>query len=130
MTIAEFIEQLKKYPQDMKISFGEDSDWIEKVVLIFGQAETGEAKELPRSKPNLIAKFDEDKGEMVWTDPKTFQSKFDAHVLVDDLKCAIIMQKNSNGEFLTGVEALAYLNNLDAIAINLNKEIKNDIQSN
>ena len=114
MTIAEFIEQLKKYPQDLEISFGNDSDWIEKVILIFGQTET---KQLPQPKPNLIAKFDEDKGEMVWTDPNTFPRKFDAHILVDDLKCAIVMQKNSNGEFLTGSEALAYLNSIDRYKI-------------
>ena len=117
MTIAEFIEQLKKYPQDLEISFGEDSDWIEKVILIFGQAETGETKQLPQPKPNLIAKFDQDKEEMVWTDPNTFQRKIDAHTLVDDLNCAIVMQKNSNGEFLTGAEALAYLNSIDKYKI-------------
>jgi len=114
MTIAEFIEQLKKYPQDMKVSFGNDSDLIEKVILIFGLTET---KQLPQPKPNLIAKFDQDKEEMVWTDPNTFQRKFDAHTLVDDLKCAIVMQKNSNGEFLTGAEALAYLNSIDKYKI-------------
>ena len=114
MTIAEFIEQLKKYPQDIEISFGNDSDWIEKVILIFGLTET---KQLSQPAPNLIAKFDEDKGEMVWTDPNTFPRKFDAHTLVDDLKCAIVMQKNSNGEFLTGAQALAYLNSIDKYKI-------------
>lgn len=57
------------------------------------------------------------KEEMVWTDPNTFPRKFDAHTLVDDLKCAIVIQKNSNGEFLTAAEALAYLNSIDKCKI-------------
>lgn len=50
--------------------------------------------------------------------------EFDAHKLVDDLKCAVILKKNLNGAYLTGAEALAYLNGVHTIPIDLNKEIK------
>lgn len=52
---------------------------------------------------------------------------FDSDTLRDlNLRGAIILQKNN-----TGADVLdAYLNGVDAIAIDLNKETKNDIQSN
>jgi len=54
--------------------------------------------------------------------------KFDSHTLVDDLKCAVILKKNLNGAYLTSADVLdAYLNGMDAIPIDLNKETKNDI---
>ena len=133
MTISEFIEQLKKYPQNMKVFFGEDSNHIEQVTLIFGQAEKGEDINHGYGYPawNLIAKFDHYTEKITWTDPETFKRKFDSHTLVDDLKCAVILQKNLNGAYLTGVEALAYLTGVHTtIPIDLNKETKNDIQSN
>ena len=56
--------------------------------------------------------------------------KFDAHTLVDDLKGVIILKKDLNGVDMTGAEALAYINGVHTIPIDLNKETKNDIQSN
>ena len=128
MIISEFTEQLKKYPQNMKVFFGEDSNHIEQVTLIFGQAEKGEDINHGYGYPawNLIAKFDHYTEKITWTDPETFKRNFDAHTLVDDMSGAIILQKD-----MTGAEALsAYLNGVHAIPIDLNKEIKNDIQSN
>ena len=54
-------------------------------------------------------------------------SNFDSDTLRDsNLRGAIILQKN-----LTGADVLdAYLNGVDAIPSDLNKEIKNDMQSN
>jgi hypothetical protein len=128
MTLAEFIEQLKKYPQDMKISFGEDSDWSESVILIFGQAEKGETINhgYGYTSTNLIVKFDQYTEKITWSDPKTFKRNFDAHKLVDDMTGVIILKKN-----MTSADVLdAYLNGVHAIPIDLNKEMKNDIQSN
>jgi hypothetical protein len=52
---------------------------------------------------------------------------FDSDTLRDlNLRGAIILQKN-----MTSADVLdAYLNGMDAIPIDLNKETKNDIQSN
>jgi hypothetical protein len=128
MIISEFISELQKYPQDMKISFGEDSDWSESVILIFGQAEKGETINhgYGYTSTNLIVKFDQYTEKITWSDPKTFKRNFDVNTLVDDLSGAIILQKD-----MTGAEVLdAYLNGVHTIPINLNKEIKNDIQSN
>lgn len=54
-------------------------------------------------------------------------SNFDSDTLRDsNLRGAIILQNNN-----TGADVLdAYLNGVDAIPIDLNKETKNDIQSN
>lgn len=133
MTIAEFIEQLKKYPQDIKISFGEDSNWAESVILIFGQAETGEANNHGYGYPstNLIVKFNQENDNITWTDPKTFKRKFDAHKLVD----TDLFGSNFNGSVILQTISTknmndAYLNGVHTIPIDLNKETKNDIQSN
>lgn len=128
MIISEFIEQLKKYPQNMKVFFGEDSNHIEQVTLIFGQAEKGEDINHGYGYPawNLIAKFDHYTEKITWTDPETFKRNFDAHKLVDDMTGVIILKKN-----MTSADVLdAYLNGVHTIPIDLNKEIKNDIQSN
>jgi hypothetical protein len=75
MIISEFIEQLKKYPQNMKVFFGEDSNCIEQVTLIFGQKEKGEDINHGYGYPawNLIAKFDHYTEKITWTDPKTYK---------------------------------------------------------
>jgi len=125
MIISEFIEQLKKYPQNMKVFFGEDSNCIEQVTLIFGQKEKREDINHGYGYPawNLIAKFDHYTEKITWSDPKTFKRNFDVNTLVDDLSGAIILQKD-----MTGAEVLdAYLNGVHSIPIDLNKEIKNDI---
>ena len=128
MTIAEFISELQKYPQNMKVFFGEDSNHIEQVTLIFGQAEKGEDINHGYGYPawNLIAKFDHYTEKITWTDPETFKRNFDAHKLVDDMTGVIILKKN-----MTSADVLdAYLNGVHAIPIDLNKETRNDIQSN
>ena len=128
MIISEFTEQLKKYPQNMKVFFGEDSNCIEQVTLIFGQTEKGEDINHGYGYPawNLIAKFDHYTEKITWTDPETFKRNFDAHKLVDDMTGVIILKKN-----MTSADVLdAYLNGVHTIPIDLNKEIKNDIQSN
>ena len=128
MTIAEFIVYLQQYPQNMKVFFGEDSNHIEQVTLIFGQAEKGEDINHGYGYPawNLIAKFDHYTEKITWTDPETFKRNFDAHKLVDDMTGVIILKKN-----MTSADVLdAYLNGVHTIPIDLNKEIKNDIQSN
>ena len=52
--------------------------------------------------------------------------EFDAHKLVDDMTGVIILKKN-----MTSADVLdAYLNGVHAIPIDLNKETRNDIQSN
>jgi len=125
MIISEFIEQLKKYPQNMKVFFGEDSNCIEQVTLIFGQKEKREDINHGYGYPawNLIAKFDHYTEKITWSDPKTFKRNFDAHKLVDDMTGVIILKKN-----MTSADVLdAYLNGVHAIPIDLNKEIKNDI---
>jgi hypothetical protein len=52
--------------------------------------------------------------------------EFDAHKLVDDMTGVIILKKN-----MTSADVLdAYLNGVHTIPIDLNKETRNDIQSN
>jgi len=75
----------------------------------------GHSKEWRATQDKFASKIESKRGE------------FDAHTLVDDLKCAVILKKDLNGAYLTGVEALAYLNGVHTIGIDLNKEIKNDI---
>lgn len=74
----------------------------------------GHSKEWRATQDKFVSKIENKSGE------------FDAHKLVDDMSGAIILQKD-----MTGAEALsAYLNGVHTIPIDLNKEIKNDIQSN
>ena len=119
MTIAEFIVYLQQYPQNMKVFFGEDSNFIEQVTLIFGQAEKGEDINHGYGYPawNLIAKFDHYTEKITWTDPETFKRNFDAHKLVDDMTGVIILKKN-----MTSADVLdAYLNGVHTIPIDLNE---------
>ena len=119
MTIAEFIVYLQQYPQNMKVFFGEDSNFIEQVTLIFGQVEKGEDINHGYGYPtwNLIAKFDHYTEKITWTDPETFKRNFDAHKLVDDMTGVIILKKN-----MTSADVLdAYLNGVHTIPIDLNE---------
>lgn len=69
----------------------------------------GHSKEWRATHDKFVSKIESKSGE------------FDARKLVDDLKCAVILKKNLNGADLTGAEAIAYLNGVHTIPIDLNK---------
>ena len=74
----------------------------------------GHSKEWRATQDKFVSKIESKSGE------------FDAHKLVDDMTGVIILKKN-----MTSADVLdAYLNGVHTIPIDLNKEIKNDIQSN
>jgi hypothetical protein len=77
----------------------------------------GHSKEWRAVQDKFVSKIESKSGE------------FDANTSVDDLKCAVILQKNLNGAYLTGAEALAYLTGVHTtIPIDLNKVPKENLE--
>lgn len=77
MTIAEFIEQLKQYPQDVKVFCSPPDYDLEEVVLaeVIRYGPYWWSINPDGSTPhNVIATFNIRSREIIWTDPKAFKT--------------------------------------------------------